>query len=114
MSQAVTFGLVEKANVPDHRLIGGGGQADALSSGDVSLMNCQVNGAALSPGLQQTGLEMLASRSSGLIVFQQRSAATASRRDRTMAAILPKRGRRFGPWLGGIAERARLDRGQMA
>ena len=80
MSQAVTFGLVEKANVPDHRLIGDGGQADALSSGNVSLMNCQVNGAALSLGLQQTGLEMLASRSSGLIVFHHRSAATASRR----------------------------------
>ena len=43
MSQAVTFGLVEKANVPDHRFIGGGGQADALSSGNVSLMNYQVN-----------------------------------------------------------------------
>lgn len=54
MSQAVTFDLVEKADVPDHRLIGGGGQANALSSGNVSLMNCQVNGAALSSGLQQT------------------------------------------------------------
>jgi hypothetical protein len=114
VSQPVTFGLVEKAHLPDHQPVGGGGQADPLSSGNVSLMNCQVNGAALSPGLQQTGLEMLAFRSSGFVVFHQRSVAIASRSDRTMAAILPKRGRRFGPWLGGIAERARLDRGQMA
>jgi hypothetical protein len=94
--------------------VGGGGDAGALSNENVLFMDCRVNGAALSLGLRQAGIEMHGFRSSGAIVVHQQSAATASFGGCMTAVILPKCGRRSRPWLGGIADRARLDRGQMA